>query len=98
MRQGKNIKFIGTRVESISCVHSKFTHKQRFALDTIVDKLNKSLLKTEKLCLVKRPYNRDDVIHLVENVFNKNNCSNYDEAINILNKQLKEKNFDIYKS
>ncbi len=96
MKQGRYISFVGSTVTSIKPVHSKFNHKQRYAIDVIVEKLNKRLLDTEKLHQAKRPYNKEDIIKLVESIFVNNKCSSYDEAINILNKQLKEKNFDIH--
>ena len=67
-------------------------------MDLIVEELNDSLLKTGKLYFAKRPYNRDDVIRMVKKVKNIQKCENWDDAIKILKKQLKEKNFDIYKS
>ena len=98
MRHGKNIQFVGTTVTYHKVVPSKFNYKQRYAIELIVEKLNESLYKTGKLQKVKRPYNKDDVVALVEQLFKLNNCNTYDEAIDILKKQLKEKNFDIYKS
>ena len=98
MRQRKNIYFSGTRIKSVEPVYSKFTHHQRYEMDIIVERLNNQLVKNNKLHLVKKPYTREDIIHLVEQVYINQRCDTYDKAIDILIKKLKEDNFDIYKS
>ena len=98
MRHNRNVCYVGNRVVEYKHVHSKFNLKQRYAIDIIVEHLNKALLSNNKLHLVKRPYTKDDVIKLVEKTYKENKCKSYDIALEILNKELKEKNFDIYKS
>ena len=88
----------GTKVVYYAPVISRFTHKQRYAIDVIVEKLNNTLQKQNKLHLVKKLYCKEDVIDWIDQIHEKYSCADYTEAINILNKQLKDVNFDIYKS